>query len=148
MNVNVELPDPDDFPDADIVIFDGNCNFCRAQVARLKKWDGQNRLSYLSLHDPRIAEEFPDLTHDQLMEQMYVIERKSKRAHGGAKALRYLSRKLPKLWAACPFLHIPLTLPLWQWIYNQVAKRRYRIAGKNESDCDNDACSVHFDRTK
>ena len=136
------LPDPDTLSDADVVIYDGECNFCRGQVANLRwlDWSGE-RLAFLSLHDPRVAERYPDLTREALMEQMYVIDRSGRR-HGGAEAVRYLSRRLPTLWIVAPVLHLPFTAGLWRWAYRQVAKRRYRLAGKS---CENDACSIHFD---
>lgn len=137
-----ELPDPDNLTDADVVIYDGQCNFCRSQVRNLKRLDwGGRRLAFLSLHDPRVGERYPDLTMDQLMEQMYVVDHSGNR-HGGADAVRYLSRRLPSLWVAAPILHLPGSAGLWRWLYRQVAKRRYKLAGKN---CENDACSVHFD---
>ena len=137
-----ELPDPDNLTDADVVIYDGQCNFCRSQVRNLKRLDwGGRRLAFLSLHDPRVGERYPDLTMDQLMEQMYVVDQSGNR-HAGADAVRYLSRRLPSLWVAAPILHLPGTAGLWRWLYCQVAKRRYKLAGKN---CENDACSVHFD---
>jgi predicted DCC family thiol-disulfide oxidoreductase YuxK len=135
------LTDPDQKTTSDVVIFDGDCNFCRSQVRNLSRLDwGGNRLSFISLHDPRVAERYPDLSHDQLMEQMYVIDRKGRR-HGGADAVRYLSRRLPLLWIVAPILHIPGTARLWRWLYQQVAKRRYKLAGK---DCKDDVCSVHL----
>ena len=136
-----DLADPDTLSDADVVIYDGECNFCRSQVAKLRRLDCcGNRLSFLSLHDPRVAERYPDLSHDELMEQMYVVDR-SDRRHGGADAVRYLSRRLPLLWIAAPILHIPGTARLWRWMYKQVAKRRYKLAGKS---CENEVCSVHL----
>lgn len=136
-----ELPDPDTLSDADVVIYDGQCNFCRSGVANIRRLDwGGKRLSYISLHDPRVAERFPDLSHQQMMEQMYVVDR-SDRRHGGADAVRYLSRRLPLLWIAAPILHIPGTARLWRWMYRQLAKRRYKLAGKS---CENDVCSVHL----
>lgn len=135
------LPDPDSLSDADVVIYDGQCNFCRAQVAHLRRLDvGGQRLAYLSLHDARIAERYPDLTEQQLMEQMYVVDRQGRR-HGGADAVRYLSRRLPMLWIVAPILHLPGTARLWRWLYRQVAKRRYKLAGRS---CENDACSIHL----
>ena len=140
-----KLPDPDENAasdaTADVVIYDGQCNFCTGGVNQLSKLDCcGNRLTYLSLHDPRVAERYPDLTHDQLMQQMYVVDTKGRR-HGGADAVRYLSRRLPLLWLAAPMLHIPGTAGLWRWGYNQVAKRRYKLAGKT---CENDACEIHM----
>ena len=140
------LPDPTERPAADVVIYDGNCNFCIGQVRNLRRFDCcGGRLSFLSLHDPRVADRYPDLSHQDLMDQMYVIDGSGKR-HGGADAVKYLSRRLPLLWPAAPILHLPGSARLWRWMYRQVAKRRYRLAGKKHgSACDGDACAVHFD---
>jgi predicted DCC family thiol-disulfide oxidoreductase YuxK len=136
------LPTPQDRPDADVLIYDGDCRFCTAGVQRIAGWDKKGRVSFLSLHDPEVYRRYPDLTHDYLMTTMVLVDRKGKR-HAGAAAMRYLSRHLPRLWPLMPFLHIPFSLPVWQWLYRQVAKRRYKIAGKM-SDCDNGACAIHF----
>ncbi|MCG8653679.1 MAG: DUF393 domain-containing protein [Pirellulales bacterium] len=124
------------------MIYDGECNFCRSQVAKLHRFDrGGQKLAFISLHDPRVAQRYPDLSHQQLMDQMYVVDRAGRR-HGGADAVKYLSRRLPLLWIIAPILHIPGTARLWRWMYRQVARRRYRLAGRN---CENDSCSIHFD---
>lgn len=136
-----ELPDPDSVNDVDVVIYDGQCNFCRSQVKNLRRMDCfGNRLAFLSLHDERVAERYPDLDHDDLLEQMYVIDQQGNR-HGGADAVKYLSRRLPSLWPLAPLLHLPGSARLWRWMYRQVAKRRYQLAGRS---CDDDACSVHL----
>lgn len=136
-----ELPDPDSLNASDVVIYDGQCNFCRAQVSNLRRLDCcGNRLSFLSLHDTRVAERYPDLRHEDLMEQMYVIDPHDRR-HGGADAVRYLSRRLPLLWPLAPLLHLPGTARLWRWMYRQIASRRYRLAGRS---CEGDSCSVHL----
>ncbi len=49
------LPTPEERPGSDVVIYDGNCRICTAQVRKLPWWDCQKRLSYLSLHDPQVA---------------------------------------------------------------------------------------------
>lgn len=137
-----ELPDPDTCPNADVVIFDSQCNFCKSNIAVLQRLNCcGNQLTYISLHDPRVAEKYPDLTYEMMMAQMYIVDQAGNR-HGGADAVRYLSRRLPILWPTAPILHLPGTARLWRWLYRQVAKRRYKLAGKS---CDDDACSVHFD---
>ena len=141
-----KLVDPDDpgGSERDVVIFDGQCKFCRAAVRQLRWMDTGGRLAYLSLHDPRVPQRYPDLSHDQLMREMYVVDTDGT-AHGGSDAVKYLSRRLPVLWGAMPVLHLPGTAGLWRWGYHQVAKRRYRLAGKTDGNagCD-DACAVHF----
>lgn len=120
-----------------MVIYDGHCRFCIAQVKRLAKLDLGHKLAFISLHDPRVAERYQDLSHDQLMQNMYLVDRSGERFMGAA-AVRRLSRILPPMWPAAPFLHLPGSLPIWQWFYQQVAKRRYRM-GKS---CDDGQCEL------
>ncbi len=124
---------------ADVVLYDGECRFCCSQINILKRLDGKKRLCFLSLHDPSVQENYPDLSRDQLMEQMWVVSPNCQK-FGGADAVRYLSRRLPLLYPFAPILHLPFTMPLWRWMYRLVAKYRYRIAGKN---CENGSCSIH-----
>ena len=143
------LPSPRDFPHADVVIYDGHCVFCTAQVKNLSRWDGKQRLAFISLHDPFVGHHFPDLSHDALMEQLYLTPASehgySNLRLGGAAAIRYLTRRLPKLWVLAPLLHVPFSLPVWQWGYRLVAKRRYKIAGRQGLQCDEDGtCELHF----
>ena len=135
------FPHPNDHPHTDVLIYDGKCQFCSKQVRRLANWDRQKTLSFLSLHDPLVFERYPDLTHDQLMEAMVLVTQQGKR-YSGAAAFRCLTRKLPRLWILIPLLHIPLSLPLWQWVYRKIARQRYRW-NKNQ-DCDDGQCSIHF----
>lgn len=141
------LPDPDDHPDRDVVIYDGDCGFCTAGVKRLHWLDlGRGRLAFVSLHDERVATRYGQLSHDDLMAQMYVIDGDSN-AHGGADAVRYLTRRLPSLWCVAPLMHIPGTARVWRWMYREIAKRRYWISTKffgGSPRCESDACSIHF----
>jgi predicted DCC family thiol-disulfide oxidoreductase YuxK len=136
------LPTPDDRPSADVLIYDGHCRICTSQVERLARWDRRGRLAFLSLHDPEVYRRYPDLTHDYLMTNMVVVDRQGRR-YAGAVAARYLSTRLPMLWPLAPLLHIPFSMPFWQWAYRQFATRRYLIGGK-VADCDDGACAVHF----
>ena len=137
------LPSPADLPEAMIVIYDGKCKFCTKQVKRLQRWDGKNRLSFVSLHDPFVTTCFPELTHEKLLEQMFVIDQ-SGTSFGGAAAFQVLTRKLPRLWILAPLLHIPFTLPIWQWMYMQVARRRYQLDKEQGEICEGDSCDIHF----
>lgn len=137
-----ELPDPAARTDADIVIYDGDCKFCQRQVKSLN-WFTKGRLAFISLHDARSATLFPELTHEQMMQRMYVVT-PAGQYYGGASGVRYLSTKHTRLWLLAPLLHIPLSMPLWEYLYNVVAKNRYRLAGKNSDDCADGKCDVHF----
>ena len=137
------LPTLDNLPDADVVIFDGHCRFCLAQVERIYRFDGGQRLAFVSLHDPVVAERWTDLTQQQLMDALYIIDQDGTR-HSGAAAFRYLTRRLPKLWLLAPLMHIPFSLPLWQLGYHWIARQRYRW-GKTV-ECDGAICKVHLEQ--
>lgn len=124
-------------PDRDTVLYDGACRFCRGQVSMLQRLDAFGSLACMSLHDERVAREFPELSRERLLEQMYVVDRTG-RARGGAEAVRYLSRRLPLLWPLALPLHVPGSLPLWSWLYRFVARHRYRLAGR----CDEGTCRI------
>ncbi len=141
--MKLPLPKPAENPAADVVIYDGHCRFCTQQVQKLARWDGKGRLAFLSLHDPEVAKRYPQLSYDDLMKQMYVVACGGTH-YAGASAFRYLTRRLPGLYALAPLLHIPFSLPVWQWLYRQVAIRRYKIAGKSGDACEGDACQVHL----
>jgi predicted DCC family thiol-disulfide oxidoreductase YuxK len=134
------LPSPHDRPQADILIYDGHCRICRAQIARLHRWDTRGVLAYLSLHDAEVARRFPDLSHETLMSEMVLVDQQGQRHHG-AEAVRYLSRRLPRLWPLSPILHLPGMMPVWQWCYRRVANWRYRLGGRVA--CDDGSCQLH-----
>jgi predicted DCC family thiol-disulfide oxidoreductase YuxK len=118
-------------PARDTVLYDGQCRFCRSQMAILRRLDLSGRLALTSLHDPSVPRDFPEIPREDLLEQMYVIDSRGQ-ARGGADAVRYLSRRLVLLWPLALLLHIPGTMPLWTRLYAFVARHRLKIAGACE----------------
>jgi predicted DCC family thiol-disulfide oxidoreductase YuxK len=136
---NSTLPSPTERPDADVVIYDGDCRICTAQVSKLPFWDCQNRLAYLSLHDLEVERRYPDASHERLMQEMLIVDRKGGR-HWGPEAIRYLTRRLRRLWWAAPLAYFPGSMFVWRPLYRWVARNRYRLSGK---ECASDACQLH-----
>lgn len=127
--------------DKDVVIFDGHCRMCTAGINRIKALDWRSKFRFVSLHDAEIAEKFPDLTYDMMMDEMYVVNEKGLRL-GGAAAFRYLSWQIPLMWPIAPILSIPGTMGIWSRLYKLVAKNRYRFG--RIQDCDGGTCHLHF----
>jgi len=140
MSADIPLPSPAECPEADVVVYDGDCKICTAQVRKLPWWDCQQRLSYLSLHDPEVARRWPDMSHERLMTEMCIVDTRGRR-HWGPEAIRYLTRRLRRMWWAAPLLHFPGSMLLGRPLYRWIAKNRYRLSG-NET-CENDACQLH-----
>lgn len=124
-------------PARDTVLYDGRCRFCRSQIAILRRLDPSGRLAFTSLHDETVARDFPEIPPDSLQREMYVVDRHGL-AHGGAEAVRYLSRRLVLLWPLAVLLHVPGSMPLWRSLYSFVARRRMLIAGS----CDDGTCRL------
>jgi len=133
----LDLPDPRHWPDADVVIYDGRCPLCTRSAVLLHWLDGQHRLAFLPLQDERVRRRWPDLSHEELMRHVYVITRRGRR-HRSAGAIRYLARRLPSLWPAAPLLHVPGSMPLWQWLYHHVSRRRYWL-GRYPPPCSSES---------
>jgi len=138
----IPLPCPSERPDAAVVLYDGECGFCVAQAERLAKWDRDGRLAFLPIADPVVSDRYPDLDPDRLQKEMVVIDPEGNR-RGGAEAVRYLSRRLPRLRWLAPLLHIPGSMPAWRLIYRAVARRRRWLGGKTSAGpCDEGACET------
>lgn len=127
-------------PKRDTVLYDGGCRFCVGQVGMLRRLDLGRRFDFRSCHEHSVATDFPELSHDELLSQMYVVDTKGC-ARGGADAVRYLSRKLVPLWPLALLLHIPGTMPFWKACYRFIARNRYRIAG-HAASCDSGTCKL------
>jgi len=124
MHDDRHLPDPDDHPNADVVIYDHSCRICRTTVAWLNRLDGRDRVAYLPLQDERVGRRYEDLSRSELEKHVYVIDVKGQR-WSGAAAVRRLSRKIPALWPLVPLLHLPGSMPIWNWLYKQISRRRH-----------------------
>ena len=134
------LPSPGERSNADVVIYDGDCRICTAQVSKLSWWDCQQKLAYISLHDPEVAQRWPDLSPDRLMKEMCIVDADGHR-HWGPAAVRYLTFRLRRLWWAIPLLYFPGSMLLWRPLYRWIARNRYRLSGT--ANCDDDACRLH-----
>lgn len=122
-----------------VVIFDGDCNFCRSQIRALRFLDFGNRhFTFLSLHEPSVQVDFKQLKHEDLMQEMHIVDREN-HVYAGAESVKYIVRKLPVLWIIAPLIYFPGTAPIWRALYRFIARNRYRIAGKN---CDSGSCKL------
>lgn len=135
-------PSPTDRPDADVVLYDGRCVFCRRQVERLRWWDRHGRLAYLSLHDPAVAERYPDISRERLLEEMCLVDPQGRR-YWGAEAVRRLTVRLRRLWWLAPLTHFPGFLLVARPLYGWVSRNRYLISGRTDEECPDGACSIH-----
>jgi len=121
-----------------IVLYDGLCPLCRKSVAILKRLDWRKRLDY---HDARDVAHLPTsevaLDPEKMLVEMHVLTPDRKRVYAGFRAFRWISGRLPLLWAFWPFFFLPGVPWVGQRVYRWVAKNRYNLV-----PCHDGACAV------
>lgn len=118
----------------DVVIYDGECAFCRSQIKIIKTLDICGKLNFESCHDEAVRKKYNHISYEDFLSRMYVVDVVGN-SYGGAEAVRYISKKLVVLWPLAILLHIPYSNSFWHWLYDTIARNRYRIAGKCMDGC-------------
>lgn len=110
---------------APVLIYDGECAFCRQWVRRWQRWDRRGRVRLLSLQDPA-AVQLSGRSREQLEEAMCLV------LPGGI--VRVGADVLPDLLtfvSGGTLVRIALGFPGVMWlthrVYGWVARRRYRL---------------------
>jgi predicted DCC family thiol-disulfide oxidoreductase YuxK len=134
----------DPAPGKGIVLFDGDCPFCRRSVAILKRLDWLGRLHFRSARNN--VEHLPQaqiaLDSKRLLDEMHVLTPDRRRAYLGYAAFRWIAWRLPLGVLIAPFLYIPGVPAIGNRVYRWVAKNRMDLV-----PCTDGACPVHLKRT-
>ncbi len=126
----------DPFPGQAVVLYDGDCPFCRKSVGILKKLDWLGRLAYQSAREPdRLPPSAVPLDPQRLIEEMHVLTPDRQRAYAGYRAFRWIAWRLPATWLVAPFLDLPGVPWLGNKVYRWVAKNRFQIVPCDEGGC-------------
>lgn len=124
-----------------VVIYDGQCEFCRAQAHRLAR--GSRDISLRSFHDEGVLDDYPSLTFAMCMESMKLVEPDG-RVFDGAEAVvraiairhRFIGR-IPRV-----LYYAPGVRRVADHTYAWIAKNRYRIMGRSQ-ECETGQCRLH-----
>ncbi len=108
-------------------LYDGDCLVCQSTCETLRALDWRKRIHFVDLHDggdflPR----HPELTRDELMREIHVIDAAGE-VFAGFAGTRRMLKELPlgvPLWL---LLQLPGTDAIGKRVYRFIARRRYRI---------------------
>jgi predicted DCC family thiol-disulfide oxidoreductase YuxK len=117
--------------DKSIILFDGVCNMCNGFVNFLILRDKENRFLFGSLQSSGVKELLSRLNYTgNKLSTVLLVE--NNRVYSESTAVLRIARKMNGLW---PFLYVFIIVPpfLRNFLYNLVAKNRYRIFGKRDS---------------
>lgn len=105
-----------------IVLYDDGCPMCTFQMKMLTWLDWRGVLSMVPLSRGQIIPQAQHLTREALIEAIHCITREGT-VHRGARAIRFMSMRLP--------LAIPVALFLWFPGVIWVAERIYAFVSRN-----------------
>ncbi|MGO9243713.1 MAG: thiol-disulfide oxidoreductase DCC family protein, partial [Verrucomicrobiia bacterium] len=60
-------------PSKPVLVFDGDCNFCRRWISRWREATGE-RIEYVPFQHPSVAERFPELSREQCEQSVQLID--------------------------------------------------------------------------
>jgi predicted DCC family thiol-disulfide oxidoreductase YuxK len=130
-----------------VVLYDGVCGLCSRLVAFLLPRDRARRLRFAPLQGPFAAAALrrhgvtpPEGDPDSIVLVEEAGTPAERLVFRSSAALRILGA-LPGVWPALRLL-LAVPRPLRDWVYDRVAKRRYRLFGKL------DACAVPSPETR
>jgi predicted DCC family thiol-disulfide oxidoreductase YuxK len=107
---------------AHTVLYDGECSLCTFQMKLLRWLDWGNRFALVPASDPRVASIAPQLTERDLNEAIHCVTPNGI-IHRGARAIRFISMRLP--------IMVPLSLLLWIPGIILIAERVYALISQN-----------------
>lgn len=109
-----------------LMIFDGDCRFCRRWIEQWQKWTG-DRVEYLPYQELK-GDQFPEIPREKFSEAVYLIEVDGRISHGADAVFRSrcYRRSGPKNgWGWRLYQASPLFRKLSEWAYGVVARHRF-----------------------
>ena len=114
------------------VIYDGACPLCIRSMAAVAALDWLRRIGYLNLMDwTAISDNYPGLDKKACIDEMHVIDTRTRKVYRGFFGFRRIAWEIPLLWALLPILYLPGVSMSGGWIYGMVAGSRLR----HEQEC-------------
>lgn len=139
----VPLAEVPELAQHDVLVFDGDCRFCQAQVKRLSRWAGP-QLSPQPLQKSGLLSAL-GIDHDEAMRAMQLVTQEGW-IFCGVEAVVQALRKRPILGRLLKLYYVPGVRQLADLGYRLIAKYRYRIMGRAiaRGECDGGSCALHF----
>ena len=106
-----------------VMIFDGDCNFCRRWISRWQQVTS-DRVEYISFQDPSVAERFPQIPREQYQQSVQLVEPDGSVYNGAEAVFRTLAFAPRKRWTLWLYQRVPGVGPVTEWFYRFVARHR------------------------
>lgn len=118
-----------------VLLYDGNCAFCRRWIERIRRWDRRNQIELLPAAERHSHPGLPALSDAELDAAMHLVLPDG-RVYSGGRAVPHLLRRLPGGGIPRLVFYIPGVPLVTSLGYNWVARRRHRFG------CADGACGI------
>ena len=117
-----------------IVVWDGDCSFCKKSVWIAKKFDWFNRLIVISSNEIDGYEGQLESWDNDIEKGLFAKGVRSKESYVGFDGVRRMLWVMPLFWIVLPILYLPFIPTIGRYIYGWIARNRYRF-GCNSKGC-------------
>ena len=115
-----------------VIVYDGSCSFCLAQIGRIKRWDKAEQFEYLSKQDATTSERFPILEQGNFATGMRVLTAPDEIFIAADAVYQIAKRLSPHRYVAWLY-RVPVLRSIFKLLYSWVAKNRSRFSKQAES---------------
>jgi predicted DCC family thiol-disulfide oxidoreductase YuxK len=110
-------------PPKPLMIYDGDCNFCKFWVTRWQHAT-EGRVDFINSQKPRVAAEFPELRAENFAESVQFIETDGRAFSGAEAVFRSLTHARGLAWPLWIYRDVPGFAPVAERCYRFVAGHR------------------------
>ena len=109
-----------------LVIYDGECMFCRRQLGNLKRFSG-GRFEAISFREPGFFERHPEVTPEECQKAIQFVSAEGRKYSGAEAVARIVS--LNPIWLPVKWIYfVPGLRRLWDVVYENISLNRYKIS--------------------
>lgn len=116
-----------------ILVFDGECGFCRRSVEWIRDRDRDGRIEPVPFQSDRVGPEFRGVRRQAFEHAMHLFSPEG-RGWSGARAGEQILRLLPRWRWVAPLFGIPGVRGLAERVYRIVADHRHRLGCGDHCD--------------
>src|SRR5882762_2007830 len=108
-------------PPKPLLIWDGECHFCRRWIERWREITRDNVDYEISQN---VADKFPEISREQFQRSVVLIETDGAVFTGAEAVFRSLRCRSSKRWLAWSYYHLPGFAPITEGFYKFIAMNR------------------------
>jgi lipase maturation factor 1 len=109
------------FPEKPMLVYDGNCDFCRYWIERWKQLT-HGTVEYEPFQTA--AEQFPHVSLEQFSRSVYLFMPSGEAFRGAEAVAESLAGDPHYSWMLWVYRHLPFAAPISEWVYRFVARHR------------------------